>query len=242
MAPQQNETRNSVTVHRDARLIQGVIANLRLFERIPPALLAGVAKQCWALPAQRGTKFARRGARLPGVLALAYGSVKLALEKEAGAERVFRLVLPGQTFGLSSALLGEVCLYDATALAESKLVVIPSSSIFDLIDRDPRFAREVVLALARRQLELLANIESTTGQHGERRLARYLQALANGSPGPCTVTLPVTKTLVAASLGIKKETLSRLFRALSEQGLIRVERREIALLDRERLSGLVGTG
>lgn len=242
MAPQQNEARNSVTAHRDARLIQGVIANLGLFERIPPALLAGVAQQSWALLVQRGTKLARRGARLPGILALAYGSVKLALEKEAGAERVFRLVLPGQTFGLSSSLLGEVCLYDATALVESKLVVIPSRSIFGLIDRDPRFAREVVLALARRQLELLADIESTTGQHGERRLARYLQTLANGSAGPCTVTLPVTKTLVAASLGIKKETLSRLFRSLSEQGLIRVERRDIALLDRERLLGLVEAG
>jgi CRP-like cAMP-binding protein len=50
------------------------------------------------------------------------------------------------------------------------------------------------------------------------------------------VRLPVSKTLVAARLGITKETLSRLLRSLAERRLIEVSQREIAILDREALS------
>jgi len=50
------------------------------------------------------------------------------------------------------------------------------------------------------------------------------------------VQLPVSKTVVAALLGMKKETLSRLFRQFSSDGLIGMTRREIAILDPQRLA------
>jgi CRP-like cAMP-binding protein len=56
--------------------------------------------------------------------------------------------------------------------------------------------------------------------------------LANGSN---EVQLPFSKTLLAARLGMKKETLSRLLRQFAEDGVIAVTRRRVAILDRERL-------
>lgn len=47
--------------------------------------------------------------------------------------------------------------------------------------------------------------------------------------------LPASKTLIASRLDMTKETFSRLLRSLSEQGLIRVARDEITLLDRDGL-------
>jgi CRP-like cAMP-binding protein len=52
------------------------------------------------------------------------------------------------------------------------------------------------------------------------------------------VHLPTTKTVVAARLGVKKETLSRLLRVLAQRGLISVAQRNISILDRARLSAL----
>jgi CRP-like cAMP-binding protein len=48
----------------------------------------------------------------------------------------------------------------------------------------------------------------------------------------------VSKTVVAALVGVKKETLSRLLRDLSERRLIEVSRRDITILDREQLAGI----
>jgi Bacterial regulatory proteins, crp family. len=50
------------------------------------------------------------------------------------------------------------------------------------------------------------------------------------------VHLPVSKSVVAARLGLHRETLSRLLRQFADDGLIAVSRRDIAILDPERLT------
>jgi len=219
----------------DQRLIQGLVPRLRIFWGVPAESLGPLIKQCWVLAAPRGTNVVQRGARLPGVFALAYGSVKLSLRGDDAEERVVSLVSPGQTFGEAKALLGRAARSDATTLMDSKLVVIPSAALLSLMEREPRFARAMVFVLADRTLDLLAEVESAT-QRGAQRLASYLVALAEGNGD--TVRLPVSKTLVAARLGVKKETLSRLLRELGGRGLITVERREVRILDRIGLAAV----
>ena len=227
----------------DARLIQGLVPRLRIFSGVAPANLGPLMKQCWVISAPRGTAIVQRGARLAGVFGLADGSVKLALRGPDGEERVLQLVCAGQTFGEAKSLLGRACRSEAIALADSKLVVVPAAAIFTLMDRDPRFARVMTLLLAERTLEMLAEVESAM-LRGAQRLAAYLGALAespegngNGNGGT-VVRLPVSKTLVAARLGVKKETLSRLLRQFAAEGVIEVSRREISILDPDALARL----
>ena len=234
---------------RDQRLIEGLAASLPLFWGLAPVQIAGIARDCWTFQARRGEIVVRREAPLPGVFALGYGSVKLSLYRPDGGERVVRLVASGQTFGDAIALLGRPSPYEARALADCKLVVIPSAAILSLIERDPPFARRMVLLLAERAIDMLGEVESATLRRGVQRLASYLGSLAgpagqNGGSGgtngsACMVRLPASKTVIASRLNMKKATLSRLFRSLSEQGLIEVAQREITILDRERLLGLV---
>lgn len=219
----------------DQRLIQGLVPRLRIFSGVPPSSLGPLMKQCWVLAAPRGTKVVHRGARLPGAFALAYGSVKLSLRGDDLEERIVSLVSAGHTFGEAEALLGRPARSDAVALVDSKLVVIPAAAIPSLMEREPRFARAMVFVLAERTIDLLAEVESAT-QRSAQRLASYLVALAQGNGD--TVRLPVSKTLVAARLGVKKETLSRLLRELARRRLIAVERREVKILDREGLAAV----
>jgi CRP-like cAMP-binding protein len=153
-----------------------------------------------------------------------------------GEERVLRLVAARQTFGEASALLGRPSPYAAVAVAEAKVVVMPSAPLQALLERESAFAKAVVATLAERKLELCAEIGSATLQRGAQRLASYLDGLANGSNADLTeVQLPFSKTLLAARLGMKKETLSRLLRRLSSDGVIAVARRRVLILDRARL-------
>ena len=225
----------------EQRLIRSLVPRLRIFWGVPPASLGPLMKHCWVLSVARGTNFVRRGVRLPGVFALAYGSVKLSLRGDDAEERVVSLVSAGQTFGEAKALLGRAARSEVTALEDTKLVVIPSAAILSLMDREPRFARALVFVLAERTLDLLTEVESAT-QRGAQRLASYLGVLAesngNGKGEDCTVHLPVSKTLVAARLGVKKETFSRLLRDLAGRGLITVQRRDVRILDRTALAAL----
>jgi CRP-like cAMP-binding protein len=238
MAPRS--TANAVL---DARLIQGLVPRLRIFRDVAPANLGPLLKQCWVMIAPRGTTIMERDVQPPGTFGLAYGSVKLSLRGQDGEERVLQLVTAGRTFGEEQSLLGRSGHGEAIALADSKLVVIPAGAMFTLMDREPRFARALVLLLAERALEMLAEVESAM-LRGAQRLAAYLGALAdfpegNGyGNGSMVVRLPVSKTLVAARLGVKKETLSRLLRQFAAEGVIEVSRREISILDRAALTKL----
>ena len=220
---------------RESRFIEGVLANVELFRGLCPPQLRSLARQCWVVSAKRGAVVASRDVRLPGVFALAYGSVQLMLGGAGEQRRLIRLVSAGETFGKATALLGLPSSYDAVALADSKLIVIPSAAVMALMEREVPFARAMVTALARSNARLLGELEAATLQRSAQRLAGYLDSLADGATGDCTVRLPVSKTVVAARLGVKKETLSRLLRELADDGVIAVAQRNIAILDRPRL-------
>lgn len=227
---------------RDQRLVASVLAHLPLFRGASEKEAATMAARVWTTTARRGDIIVGREARLPGAFAVAHGTVKLVLRGPEGEGRVLRVVVAGQSFGEASALLGVAAGYEARAVSECTLVVLPMTSILELAQRDPRIAGNLSTLLAGRTMDLLAELQAATLQRSSQRLAGYLEALAAASTtssGPTRVQLPLSKTLIASRLGVKKETLSRLLRQLSTQGVIEVGRRDIAILDRGRLAALV---
>ena len=222
---------------RDLRLVGGVIGNMPMFRDVSPALRADVALQARSRALRRGEAACRFGEPMPGVLVVAYGLLKLALPRAEGEERVLRFVGANETFGEAPALLDRPAPFEAVALGDSLLVTIPRSPVLRLLERYPPVACRLVASLAESYLALLAELQELAQRNGMQRLASYLVSLANGE-AEARVHLPASKTTVAARLGVQKETLSRLLRELSERGCIRVEGREIAILDRERLAGL----
>lgn len=225
---------NGSGASRDPRLLERVLSNVTLFRGVGQRQLSDLAARSKALHYRRGATICPQGQCQPGLFALAYGQVKLAFRGADGDQRVFRVVGAADTFGLAVALLGRPLPYEAVALDDAFLVTVPTSAILSLAENDPRFMRTVINALAERTVSLLGEVESGALHRGVQRLASYLDSLAvpNGSDGTYTVRLPTTKTIVASRLGVKKETLSRMLRELAQKGLIAVEQREIAILDR----------
>ena len=225
------------TPRRDRGLIEGTLRVLPAFADLAPAQLLGVVCHCWVLAAPRGERIVRAGEHPPGILAVAYGSVKLALRNGGDHERVFALLAARHTFVEAPALLGRAAPYEAVAMSETKLVVIPGAAVLGLIESEPRFAKAWLRSLAEKEYALCAEIGATSLQTGAERLAAYLGELAGvpGSDGECRVELPISKTLLAARLGMKKETLSRLLRQFAARGVIVVGTARSLIVRRHRL-------
>jgi CRP/FNR family transcriptional regulator len=152
---------------------------------------------------------------------------------------VLGLVGAAQSFGEAAALSGAAAPFDAVALSSTQVLALPVAAVDALLKVDPRFARNLIERLAGEVLRLLAGIEAGMVQRAPQRLASYLCSLSGSDDGlGWRVRLPVSKTMVAGIVGVKKETLSRLLRDLSERRLIAVSRRDITILDREQLAGL----
>jgi CRP-like cAMP-binding protein len=223
-------------------LLEGVIASLPAFRQLSRKDLDALANHSQLRESRRGAVIVGRGERMPGVIALAYGSAKLALRRANGEEKVVRLLGPGENFGLAAALLDRPCPVQLVALSNSLVATIPPVPLLRLMEQDISFARCVARALAERVLQLVGELEASVQQSGLQRLAGYLDSLAepNGQPGSWIARLPITKTTIAARLGITKETLSRMLRELASRGLIAVSGPEVDLLDRAGLARLAG--
>jgi len=222
----------------DIRTIERLLAGLPLFEHVAAAQVRAVAAQSRLLNARRGETLCVRGERMPGVVAMVSGSAKLALRNPHGEEKVVRFVGQNETFGESSALLGRPSPVDMVALVDSVAAIVPAAPLLHLLELDARFARNAVRLMADRFLGLLGELEASTQRSALQRLAAYLDSLAAPAQAEdrSIVRLPVSKTALAARLGVTKETLSRLLRELTEQGLITVLKREIEIRSRSSLA------
>ena len=218
-----------------SQAIASLLAQVPLFAGLAARDLATLARQCSVVPCPRGSIPVAAGAAVPGVLALVEGALRLSLREGEDDERVLRLVAPGEAFCVACAVLDRPSPYQAAALSASELLVVPAAAVRALLAGSPPFARAVVRALAARELELCGEIHAAAFRSGAQRLAAYIESLSAAGGGR-TVRLPCSKTLIAARLGMKKETLSRLLKRFAADGLIAVTRGEIAILDPARLS------
>ncbi|HSG77488.1 MAG TPA: Crp/Fnr family transcriptional regulator [Burkholderiales bacterium] len=217
------------------RLALGVLARLPLFEGVSRPHFSEVIRHARTLHYQRAQVVAKRGEMVPGLFAVAYGMVKLTLHGATGAEKVLQLVGPSQTFGEIALFRQQPLPLDAVAVVDTGLVLVPAATLLALIDRDAHFARGMVASLCQRIHAMVSDFEATSLHGASGRLAAYLESLAE-TPDTVRVTLPAAKKLIAARLGMTKETFSRALRELAREGLVRVTGRSIELLDRARLA------
>jgi CRP-like cAMP-binding protein len=218
-------------------LLEGVIANMPMFRQVARPHLAELARHARVQHVRRGGTVCRRGEMMNCFFGLAYGLVKLSLRADGGDEKVLRLVGPGETFGEALVFRERPNPLDAVALADTMLVVFPSQAVNALLERDANFAKGLLSSLSERMHNLVAEVEASTLLSARQRVVAYLDSLALDG-APARVRLPATKTVIAARLGVTKETFSRLLRELANQGLISVEKREIVLRDRARLADI----
>lgn len=221
----------------EIRLIEGALAKLSLCQGIDAQTVRQLALQARMLRVPRSQTIVRRGERPAGVFAVVHGAVKVRLPQAGGDGLILALLGPGDTFGKAACVLDGPSKVDLVALEESLVVEIHPGVLAAQMARDARLARNMASALAAKAQALMTEFE-----HGmlpaPQRLAAYLESIAEPAPAPgvWTARLPVSKTLVAARLGMKKETLSRLLQRLVRRGVIEVARREIIILDRAGLA------
>lgn len=219
--------------------VEDVLGRLPMFRHVAPAQLRKLARRAELRRGAKDSLLYARGDPATGCYALVRGLVKLLLRAPGGAEKVLRLVGPGETFAESAIFDLQPQPVDACVLADSELVFLPAQALYHLLDHDRAFARTLLAGLSGRIHMLIADIEAYSLSSGTQRVAAFLHALADPSaPAPARVRLPANKTVIASRLGITKETFSRLLHELIAQGLVQVSRRDILLCDPPRLAEL----
>lgn len=221
--------------------VYACLASLPLFSEISPEEIGRIAEGTLEIRVSRGGMVFRQGDPARGIHIVVTGQVKLALPLPEGGEKVVQIVGPRCSFGEALMFMEKPYIVSAQALKDSLLLHVCKETLFEEIERDPKFARKMLTGLSRRLHLLINDVESYSRRSAAQRLIGYLLGLeeetAPDSAAPPRVILPASKGIIASRLNLSQEHFSRTLRDLVEQGLIAVSGRMITLLDVEKLRG-----
>lgn len=188
---------------------------------------------------ERGERVFARGDPAHLFYVVLEGWAKVFRTTVAGEEAVIGIFTRGQSFAEIAALARDVYPADGEAVTEVRLAAIPIDRIVSGIVRDPHLALTMLASVCRHMHALVDEIEQVKGLSGIQRVAEFLVKQSPVQRGACTVRLPYEKTLIASKLGMKAESLSRVFQRLRGHGV--VIRRDMAVIDDvEELAAIVG--
>ena len=224
--------------------VQTFLANLPLFRVIAPQELDRIALGTREQHAARGEVLFRKGDPCDGFHMVVYGHVKLAFTSASGDEKVVELIGPGQSFGEALMFMEKPYIVYAQTLADSLLLHVSMSVMFEEIEREPRFARKMIAGLSRRPHGLVSDLEAYSLHSGTQRVIGYLlraDSEPDAAGNVAQFKLPTSKGIIASRLNLTPEHFSRVLHEFTTAGLITVDGRNVTILDLERLGTYGGS-
>jgi CRP/FNR family transcriptional regulator, dissimilatory nitrate respiration regulator len=220
--------------------IQRHLTVMPLFGDLSNEDRARLAEGCQLKRFARGEMVFRTGDTCEAFFVVIVGQVKLFMLSPAGQEKVIEIVGPGQSFAEAMVFLDIPCLVNVQALADSLLLSVSKQTVFQEIKQDHHFSLRMLAGMSRRLHGLVHDVQAYALSSGMQRLIGYLlrdiEHNNQSNQGPVTISLPVSKATIASRLSLTPEYVSRVLRELETEGLIQVDKRNIHILDTQRLA------
>lgn len=220
--------------------IPALLLRVPLFQALSPDQLAHIAAQVREKRLAKGEMLFQKGDAPHGLFCVVFGQVKLAFPSSTGNEKVVDIIGPNQLFGEGVMFMDRPYPVFAEAIADSLLLHIPKAALFEQLERDTTFARQMLAGMSIRLHSLIQDVESYTLRSSAQRVIGYLlQQCTNEDKdlgaANIEVTLPTSKQIIASRLNLTPETLSRIFHDLAVAKLISVDGKHITIHNLKRL-------
>ena len=189
---------------------------------------------------RKGTHVFREGDHAEAFYVVRSGSVKSYMVTEDGEEQVLDFYLPGDVFGLDASA-DDKHLSTALTLETTSLCRFPLSYLGD------RTIGINLLKVAADQMQRNHKlVQMLARKDADGRIASFIDDLAtryrlNGYSGSAFV-LTMSRQDIGCYLGLAVETVSRTLTRFQDCGVLKVNRREVEILDHATLRKIAGTG
>ncbi|NLD54727.1 MAG: Crp/Fnr family transcriptional regulator [Burkholderiaceae bacterium] len=214
------------------------LARTPLFWSVSTPDLERLADGCQVRRFGRGELVLQMGEPCQAFHIVVSGQVKLYVLSTSGQEKVVDVIPPGGSFAEALMFLNRPSAVNAQALTDTLLVTVRRETVLEELRRDSSFALSMLAGMSLRLHGLVQDVQASALQSGVQRVIGYLlrDQEDDGVEGGVTVSLPVSKATVASLLSLTPEYFSRVLRELESARLIRVDKRDIHVLDIRRLA------
>jgi CRP/FNR family transcriptional activator FtrB len=198
-----------------------IMARVPLFAGLTPEALADIAGQSKVSRVPRGSTLFHQGDPAAVLHVLLDGQVALMAAVEGGGEQTMLEILDaGESFIAAALLTGKPYLMSAVTLTPCRLMEIPRNPLLSSLRSNPDLALAMLASLSRHFRLLIQEVKDLKLKSASQRLALYLMGLTPRRRGTVTLRLPHNKSLIAARIGVRPETLSRAFAQLKTHEVV----------------------
>ena len=185
----------------------------------------------------KGTVISSGGQPSSSVFFLLEGLVKISVINIHGYERILGYHKRNTIFVMDGLRREESVIVTATALTQVRAVRLSLEDLTVLFGQSPHFAAKMVLYYSDVLKLMCYDAESQSSNDVRSRLANFLLLHTQSSDYQTLGYVPFSQAELASAVGASRIQVARVCGALKEEGLIRIEKRRLYLLDREGLRG-----
>ena len=191
----------------------------------------------------RNDSLYRAGEPFHALYAIQFGSLKTVVLAEDGREQVTGYHMLGEVIGFDGIGTDLHCA-GAIALENTEVCALPFVRIESLARTMPALQRNLHKMMAREITRDQTAMLMLGNMRAEERLAVFLLNLSDRyrrrGYSPTEYVLRMTREEIASYLGLRLETVSRLFSRFHQEGWIHVQGRTVKLLNAGALKRIVG--
>ncbi|WP_261841817.1 Crp/Fnr family transcriptional regulator [Aliamphritea ceti] len=199
-------------------------------------MLPEVIQQYPEIQAPANQALLTQGQHCENCFVITQGCVKVFGRSSEGRELVLYRINSGEICVLTTACLLSNDSFPAEAVSESPVTarVIPLQDFRRLLGESESFREFVFDGFSQRLANLMQQLESITLASVDKRLLSYLLNNADYKN-----QLSATHQFIAIEIGSAREVVSRHLKSLEKQGLLKLQRGSVLLLDRDGLQALI---
>lgn len=200
-----------------------------IFKGLPDDVLLRIAGYCSVKKLKKNDILFREGEKVVGFFVVTKGMIEAFRADESGREQLIHLIHAGESFA-EPAVAG-LPGYPAhtRALEPTEVILISGDEFLAHLRERSDLAMRMLGSLSRHLHELVSTIESYKLRDAETRLLHWLIRRCPSGNKSALISLGISKMVLAAELGTRQETLSRIFAKLKKSGLIAVKGRDITI-------------
>jgi CRP/FNR family transcriptional regulator, dissimilatory nitrate respiration regulator len=218
--------------------ITELLAAVPLFKNLSPEHYSELAMIVIDQEFKKGRTIFSEGDEGTGFYVVISGQVKIYKLSPEGKEQILHIFGPPEPFAEVAVFSGGNYPANCMTISPCRLFFFPRKAFVNLINKNPSLTMNMLSTLCMRLKQFSQMIESLSLKEVPGRLAVYLLSRSEEASSPSLVNLSITKTQLASLLGTIPETLSRIIKKMSTDGLINSSGSNFQILDRQRLLAL----
>lgn len=205
----------------DLRLLETIVRNRKIFKR--------------------GELLYRIGEPLRAVYAIRCGSVKSYVLTNDGRVQITGFHITGEVIGLG-AIAANQYMSEARALETTMVCEVPIDVLEAYSAEVPSIRQQMLKIMSQEILDNQELMLLLGKKNADERLATFLLSLSRRfqrrSYSPSQFNLSMSRSDIGNYLGMAEETVCRVFTRFQDDGLLSTERRQVQLLDQDRLKSI----